>query len=159
MRKWKNMGFAAGLAAVLFLGAPFTARADEDGATGGKGNGGGKNIEQLKKELHLTDDQVAKIKSLRESRRPEMESLQKQMKTDVETLRSKIKAKASEGEISSAKEKVKADREAMQAARKSGMEQMKEILTPEQQAKLGLMMKEHKGKWGQQNEGRGNLAK
>lgn len=141
MKTWISLICIGSLAAVLTLGSVVSAKANDE--IGEKGQEQGVKIDKMKTKLGLTDDQVTKIKALKESRETETEPLHKQMKADMKTLAAKVKAKASEVDIKAALDAVRTDQENIETAKKKHMDQMEEILTPTQQAKFLLHMKEH----------------
>lgn len=68
----------------------------QDGPPGGKGGRGGAGIEQLKEHLSLTDAQVAKITSIMDAQKKELDALRDDTSTDKEgkmTKRRDIMAK------------------------------------------------------------------
>jgi Spy/CpxP family protein refolding chaperone len=95
-------------------------------------------LDGMKKKLDLTDGQVSKLKALFKSQQAEMKPIREKMKTNMDALRKKREAKASEADLKTALDKLAADRQSMQELRKKHQEQIRGILTPEQQAKMVL---------------------
>lgn len=104
--------------------------------------------EFFKKELGLTDEQLAKVKEIRKTSR---ESI-KENKTKFRELKKDFKTAmtnpASTNEELTAKfEAFQKARDEFQRNRFATMLKMREIMTPEQLAKFHEMKKKHKGKW------------
>ena len=103
--------------AFLALSASQTpARADENAAKGDRGDRTQRRVEMMKERLNLTDDQARQLQ---------------QVFQDAHQQR-----QADQG---------KADKETMRARHEKMNEQIKSILTPEQQEKWEQMRKEHRG--------------
>jgi Spy/CpxP family protein refolding chaperone len=148
-----------GLSLALVFGAIVTAHAF--GKDDGKGAYGMKTgmtkfdpakfeqarLDKMKKDLGLSDDQVEKLKALFKSHREELKPLQEKMKTDVDTLRTKKEAKATDSELKPVLDLLSADRKNMQDLRQKQQEQIRGILTPDQQAKM-VLNRPFKGKGG-----------
>jgi protein CpxP len=90
------------------------ATAQDAAKKGRRGFGGGQGVEQMKKDLNLTDAQVTKVKAVMEERHKKMQELRGE--TDRE-----------------------ARREKMRGIMEESNKKMKEILTPEQYKKLEEM--------------------
>jgi Spy/CpxP family protein refolding chaperone len=111
----------------------------DDGMDGGmmRGRWGG----GFKEKLGLTDDQATKLKDFFKKQRENNAPLRDQMRIDMDTLRQKVDMKASDSDIKRLLDKLVADRKDMQAARQKSEDQLREMLTPTQQAKLLFMMR------------------
>ena len=109
-------------------------------------------LEKWQKKLELTDEQSAKLKTLKEEHKAALEPLRNEGKEHVKALRKLLEdPKASDKDISAALEKLQKNHEAVHAERKRFMEKAKGVLTPRQQAKAALMlMKKGRmhGRWG-----------
>lgn len=142
----------AGLLAASLIGAAWTAYADDDQAPAGGdppamgqgmdgGMGGGWMMDRAKKNLGLTDDQASKMKDLFKSQMEANKPLRDQMKIDMDTLQQKVDLKASDADIKKLLDKLDGEQKEMQASRDKMKDQMREILTPTQQAKMVLGMR------------------
>lgn len=99
--------------------------------------------------LDLTDSQKAEVKRIMESRQSTFESLRERARADWEALdRAADAPSANAAEVGAAYLKLRADRQAMHAERKATMEQIRSILTTEQQQKLDAMKQERKERFG-----------
>jgi Spy/CpxP family protein refolding chaperone len=135
------------LAVSLLAGFALAVRAEDDKPM----MGGPGRIERMKEKLGLSDDQVTKIKDLFKKKGQENKPLRDQVKIDMDTLQQKVDSKASDGEIKKVLDALSADRQKLESARREIEDQLKTILTPTQQAKFVLSMKERgremMGKW------------
>jgi Spy/CpxP family protein refolding chaperone len=106
---------------------------------------GGFGIMRGLSRLDLTELQKTEVKRIMESRRTTFESLRERVRADREALQS-----ASEGQspdtsvVGAAFLKLRADRQALRAERKATMEQIRSLLTSEQQQRLDGMIQERK---------------
>ncbi len=118
-----------------------------DNAPQGGDEGGhhGMGLEKMKEKLGLTDDQATQMKALFKSRMDSGKTLRDQMKVDLDILKQKVDAKASNGDLKSALDTLSADKKAMDKNRQRMEDQVRQILTPMQQAKLVLSMQERGG--------------
>ena len=136
--------------AIQFVRADDSAPADNDSsAKMDKGHGWdkGDHVGMWKEKLGLSDSQADKLKDLFNKQREETKILSDQMKVNMDTLKLKVDSKASDGEIKALLDSLSAGKKKLQAKRDGFIDQVKTILTPTQQAKLLLEMKEH-GMWG-----------
>ena len=116
----KTLALAALVAGSLLAGTALQAQdAPKEKPPGGPGMRGRPNMEQIAKDLNLTDDQKTKLKAAMEDQQAKMKALREDTSLSQEDRRAKMK------EI----------RDAMQA-------KIKEILTPEQLAKWQEQMKQ-----------------
>jgi Spy/CpxP family protein refolding chaperone len=92
-----------------------------------RGQGPGANQEymewKLRKDLGLNDDQIVKIKELRDKHQAQAEADRKELREEMEAKREAIRKEMQER------------RQAMQAKAEKRQEEMKSILTPEQYEK------------------------
>lgn len=105
--------------------------------------------EFLKKELGLSDEQLAKFKEIRKSSKDGM----KENKAQFKQLKSEFKEamknpNSSQEELTAKFEAFQKARDDFQRKRFATMLKMREILNPDQLAKFHEMKKKHKGKWG-----------
>ena len=112
MKLNKTLALTALVAGSLFAGSTLQAQDSTNTPPNGPGMHGRPNVDQIAKELSLTDDQKAKVKAVLEDTQKQMRSLREDTSLSQDDKRTKGK------EI----------REAMQA-------KMKEILTADQYAK------------------------
>ena len=111
----------------------------------------GGHLEKMKEKLGLSDSQASKLKDFFKKQMEDMKPLRDQVKIDMDTLQQKVDTKASDGDVKKVLDALSADRKGMEAGRKKMEDQLKEILSPTQQAKFVLGMKERgremMGKW------------
>ncbi len=100
---------------------------------------GGVNPDQLKGILDLSDDQVAKLKTILKEQASSAQSLRAQMNKDMGNLSSKVQAGASDADLKAALEAVAEDRKAIQADEQKVEDSLNLDLTPMQHAKLLLL--------------------
>jgi protein CpxP len=99
--------------------------------------------------LDLTESQKADVKRIKESRKATIESLRERMRADWDALDAAAEAQSpNPSAVGAAYLKVRANREAMRAEHKATMDQVRSILTPEQQQKLDTMKQERKQRFG-----------
>jgi Spy/CpxP family protein refolding chaperone len=118
---------------------------DEGGHDGWGGGHSGMGMEKMKHKLGLTDDQVTQMKALFKSQMDSGKTLRDQMKVDMDILRQKVDAKASNSDLKSALDTLSADKKALDKSRQKMEDQVRQILTPMQQAKWVLSMQERGG--------------
>lgn len=115
-------------------------------------------LDMLKEKLGLSDDQVAKLKEVFKNQRESTKPIREKMRADMQELQNKRKAKASDADLKTTLDALAADRQDMQVARQKLQDQIREILTPEQQAKFVLDKKENVKqsfqKWNSQKDGK-----
>ena len=161
----KKLLWLGSLLALFLMGTVSWARADEaaagddaapmahadHGMDGGMGMGG-KMMDRMKEKLGLSDSQVSQLKDMFKKTREENQSLRDQAKIDMDTLQQKVDSKASDSDLKNLLDKLQKDKDGLTAARKKVVDQMRDILTPTQQAKMVLSMKQRgrrmAGKWG-----------
>ena len=139
-------------AALIFLVIPLFADNGRPGPgprPGGDNSGWfeGNRIVRIQEKLGLTDDQVKKIKAIGESTRKALEPLQKQQADDVKAIREKLNAGGTDADLKPLLEKLEADHKSIADARKAELDQIREILTPIQQAKAVVALSEKMGHW------------
>ena len=104
--------------------------------------------EFLKKELGLTDEQLAKVKEIRKSSRSEMKDNKAQFKALKKEFKEAMKnPNSSTDELTAKFEAFQKARDDFQRKRFATMLKMREILNPDQLAKFHEMKQKHKGKW------------
>ena len=143
----------APVVAVLFaLGATLASAQDAPHRHGKMGGFGMRGLSRL----DLTESQKADVKRIMESRKATFDSLHERMRADHEALNAAAEAQSpNTSAVGAAYLKLRADREAMHAERKATMEQIRSVLTPEQQQKLDTMKQERKERFGSRGERRG----
>jgi Spy/CpxP family protein refolding chaperone len=120
-----------------------TAAANGRQAWGPGGEGMGPRLAKMKDALGLTDEQVAKIQAIADSQKDAINALRQQTLTDMNDFRAKSKAGAKDEELKPLVDKIKTDRESMQEIRKKLTDQFQAVLTPEQEAKLEVIVEQH----------------
>lgn len=117
-------------------------------------HGGGKFM----KELNLTPEQKAKLDAQRENKKESIKALREQMKTKMQALHEEItKPSTKRADVNGLVSEVNALKGQMFSGMIDGVFAMKEILTPEQFAKMQAKHKErmdkrHEG-WGKKDAG------
>ena len=111
----------------------------DDGMMGGGMMGD--RLDRLKEKLGLTDDQAVKLKGLFKKQMEDTRSLRDQMRIDMDTLRQKVDMKTSDSEIKKLLDALSADRDKIEEGRRKMEKNLREILTPTQQAKFLMGMR------------------
>ncbi|KHD87200.1 MAG: periplasmic protein cpxP [Bdellovibrio sp. ArHS] len=93
------------------------------------------NPEKMK-ELGLTDEQSAKLKSLRESKKAEFEKLREEMKEARHKFKQMIRSNASREEVQKAFQLMFAKKEQLAQGRLQSILDARDLLTEEQKVKL-----------------------
>ncbi|OUC11835.1 MAG: hypothetical protein B0A82_25325 [Alkalinema sp. CACIAM 70d] len=155
-RKW--VALAAGMAVLAspFIASGVFARPAWNSDSGMQiaqlGEGKGDRIEKLKQELNLSQQQVDQIKQIHQSTRSKIEALL------TPEQKAQIKAAAGNGQgrrggMKAAANLTDAQKAQIKEIMKASREQMKQVLTPEQQAKLQQKMQERRGQKGRKTQG------
>ena len=107
---------------------------------------GAKAAERMKEKLGLTDEQSGKLKDAMKAHRDAMKPLGQQMKDAVKKLADQIKSKASDAEITTSLEALKATRKAMADENEKLQDALAGFLTPTQRGKMavGMAMRMHR---------------
>src|SRR5688500_2882789 len=155
--------FAKGIALVGFVTVAMTASAVAGhgkgagkGMGGGRGKGDGKGgamIEKIVKRLDLTDDQKARIKTIRE----QFKTTNAPLIAEVKDLHEQAQAARKAGDKERAQQiraQAQPKMEQLKTAREQMMQQVLAVLTPEQRAELEKMRDERKEKRGDRKEKR-----
>lgn len=142
MKRFAIRQLAAAVAVLFTLGATLASAQDAHGRHGKMGRFG---IMRGLSRLDLTDSQKAEVKRIMESKKSTFEALRERMRNDWEALDATAEAQSpNTSAVGAAYLKVRADREAMRAERKATMEQVRSVLTSEQQQRLDNMVQERK---------------
>jgi len=152
MKRIVSIAFACALAMPALTGALYAQ--DQGGGAppsappqaGGPGQPGGfrhkgNPAEHLKKDLGLTDAQAKQLADAIKAKWDAMKIPGKALRADMKTLRGQVEKTASDQDIQATLNKLKADREAMEAAMKDAeakFEADTSFLTPTQRAKMLL---------------------
>ena len=133
------------------------ANSDAEKTEGGKGYKHGEGKEMFK-DLNLTPEQKEKLKAQREAKQAEHKALREQMKTKMQALHDAIsKPGTKRADVEGLVQEVNAIKGQMFSQMTDGVFAMKEVLTPEQfakmQAKQKESWKEKRGGWGKHQEG------
>jgi periplasmic protein CpxP/Spy len=142
---------------LMAAGPAVYAMSEGDDTAGGKGykNGEGK---EFMKELNLTPEQKEKLKAQREAKKESHKAMREQMKTKMQALHEAIaKPGTTRADVTGLVDEVNALKGQMFSQKIDGLFAMKEILTPEQFAKMQAkhkerMDKKHEG-WGKKDQG------
>lgn len=114
---------------------------------------------QMMKDLNLSEDQKAKLKANKEKNKGKMESLRNQMKTEREKFMELMSnANSTKPELLAQQNKVSSIQNKIEEIRIDDMITLREILTPEQNAKFQKKMSEMHAKMKEkmQNRNKGN---
>ncbi len=130
------------------------AGSEGEGQTSGKSWGHGKGQSpDFFKELNLTAEQKEKLKAQREGKKDERKALREQMKTKMQALHEAISKPATKrADVNGLVGEVNAIKGQMFAQKIDGIFAMKEVLTPEQFAK---MQAQHKARMDKMQDGKG----
>jgi Spy/CpxP family protein refolding chaperone len=152
MKRFAIRQLAPVTAVVFALGATLASAQDAPHRHGKMGGFGMRGLSRL----DLTESQKADVKRIMESRKATFDSLHERMRSDWEALDAAAEAQSpNTSAVGAAYLKVRSDREAFRAERKATMEQIRSVLTPEQQQKLDTMKQERKERFGSRGERRG----
>jgi Spy/CpxP family protein refolding chaperone len=132
-----------GMSTALVLGAlivsPFAAlRADEPSAPGMQTKEHKGRNEKLHKKLGLSEEQSAKLKSIRESQKSTLTPLRDKERDLVKKLKSQVEAKAADSDIQATLDEIKTTRKSMGEQMEQFQSQKEQVLTPTQRAKMLL---------------------
>lgn len=94
--------------------------------------------------LDLSSSQKDKLKDARRENKEKMQNIWEDKKKHLDRLKELVDSKASDSELESVLKQLKDDHEAMESQEDKFHEQMEDILTPMQKAKMVLRMKSHK---------------
>lgn len=157
MRSYDRM-ILTGLIAALMLGA-LPLKAEENASSAGgkqkpamcgmdcekKAGGHGDFLEE---KLGLTDEQSKKFDTIKEAEEAEVGPLHEKMQTLSKKLEWQLSAKASDSDIKTTLDELKSTHSSAESSEKKFHQQMDDLLTPTQQAKLWVFkskMMEHRG--------------
>ena len=120
-------------------------------------------LDNMKKDLGLSDAQVAKLKDLFKSNHSKSQAMRDQFTKDAKDLQAKVDAKASDADLNKAMDTLASDRDKMEASRTEMRKAMRAILTPSQAAKLAVgrnakIMEKMKGSGGAKRHRKGKTA-
>jgi periplasmic protein CpxP/Spy len=115
--------------------------------------------EQWGKELNLTTEQQAQIKTIRDQERTASEGLRQQMKTAREQLGTLMAGNADDGQLRQQRQQVQQLAQQLGDRRFDTMLKIRSVLTPEQRTKAAELMKQNRGKGrhGDRNQARGMM--
>ncbi len=140
------------VALALTLAAPLVAGTAIANSHGGGGDGWhGKHMQKVYKELNLTEEQQAEIKTIRQKQREQMQQFRTEGNRDAQRAQMQALMKAETFDEDAARAMLNARHEASMEKKIAMMKSQHEIyqvLTPEQQAKFAEMMENAHGKRG-----------
>ncbi|OGX13937.1 MAG: hypothetical protein A2351_07080 [Omnitrophica bacterium RIFOXYB12_FULL_50_7] len=145
------------VAGLMAAGPVAYAEYEGDNPEGGKGYKHGEGKEFMK-ELNLTPEQKEKLKVQREAKKENNKAVREQLKVKMQALHETIaKPDTTRADVNGLVSEVNALKGQMFSKKIDGVFAMKEILTPEQFAKMqeqrkGWMEKKHRG-WGKKDQG------
>jgi periplasmic protein CpxP/Spy len=102
--------------------------------------------EQWGKELNLTTQQQAQIKTIRDQEKTASESLRQQMRTAREQLGTLMAGNASDAQLRQQHDQVRQLAQQLGDRRFDTMLKIRSVLTPEQRTKAAELMKQHHGR-------------
>ncbi len=102
--------------------------------------------ERWGKELNLTTEQQAQIKTIRDQEKTASESLRQQMRTAREQLGTLMAGNASDAQLRQQHDQVRQLGQQLGDRRFDTMLKIRNVLTPEQRTKAAELMKQHKGR-------------
>ena len=145
------------VAGLMAVGPAAYAASKGDNPEGGKGYKHGKGNEFFK-ELNLTPEQKEKLKAQRETKKAEHKAVREQMKTKMQALHEEIsKPGTTRADVNGLVNEVNTLKGQMFSQMIDGVFAMKEVLTPEQfakmQAKHQERMNQRHEKWGKKGQG------
>jgi Spy/CpxP family protein refolding chaperone len=147
MKRIISMATAAGLLAGALL-LPMTLRADEKPAAGAeKGGKAGKDgfAEHMREKFGISEDQEAKLKTARRTKRDASEAAITDLKASARKLQDQLEDKAAEKDLTATLDKISASHKALRAAEDAFEASLSSILTPTQRAKMAVAMAAHMG--------------
>ena len=150
MKKVTVRQLAAATALLFTLGVAMASAQDGRHGHGKMGKMGdhGFGMRGLSK-LDLTESQKADVKRIMESRQATFEALHERSRANWKALHELAEGSSPDNAaVGAAYLKLQADREALRAERKSTMEEIRTILTPEQKEKFDTMKQERKERFG-----------
>ena len=110
-----------------------------------KGNRG-EGIKRLLKQLDLTSEQSSQIKAIKDQAKAKGQGLREQMRAEQEKLKSLFKSDASTEILAQQHQKPQNLRQQMGDNRFATILQIREILTPEQRAKMSELISQKSGR-------------
>jgi len=135
-----------GILGLFLLASPSLARAENqvpDGP-GLRGHAPGR-IQEIYKQLDLTDEQKKQLEANKQQHRTVMESVRRELKSDKEALRAELmKPQLDMSRINSIHHQIKDLQNQMEDNKLNSILAVRSILTPEQFSKFGELMHRHK---------------
>jgi periplasmic protein CpxP/Spy len=107
------------------------------------------------KELNLTAEQQAQIKTIREQEKTASQSLRQQMQTARKQLGTLMAGNASDAQLRQQHDQVRQLDQQLGDRRFDTMLKIRSVLTPEQRTKAAELMKQHHGRRGGREQARG----
>lgn len=157
MKRFAIRQLAPAMALLFALGATLASAQDAPHRHGKKGGFG---LMRGLSRLDLTESQKAEVQRIMESKKATFESLRERNRADREALQAAAEAPSpNSSEVGAAYLKLRAGREAMRAEHKATMEQIRSILTPEQQEKFDAMKQHRKERFGERRGMRGYFGR
>lgn len=144
MKRLISMTTAAGLLAGALI-LPAVLRAEEKKGEKPEAREHGDRAAKMREKLGVSEEQEAKLKTLRRSHREAEEDGRAEMKKIIRKLENQLEDKASEKDLSATLDALKAQHKKLAAEREQFMEAMAQVLTPIQRAKMAVAMSRHMG--------------
>ncbi len=130
------------ISAFLLAAMPVLARAQGDGSSPAWHSG--QRIEQVYKQLNLTDTQKKQLEANKLQHRSKMQSLHQEVKADKEALKDELmKPGLDMAKINGLHRKIKAVMSQMEDIKLNSILEVRTILTPQQFSKFINLMHEH----------------
>lgn len=134
------------LGMVLITGSPAFADKGRDHTKSGE-KFKGRMLERMSKDLNLSPEQIAKIKSIDEANAESEKQAREKVKVAMDALDKSMESGASETELLSQFESVQKARQDAGKIHFQKMLKTREVLNPEQRKKFREKMEKHKGKF------------
>lgn len=109
---------------------------------GGKRGGRGHGFKKILDQLDLSSEQSSQIKAIHDRNKQENETLHEEVKAQKKAMGELFASDASESELQQKHQEIQSLKQELKAARFEGMLEIREILTPEQKAKMNELMQE-----------------
>jgi Spy/CpxP family protein refolding chaperone len=152
----RQLGSIAVITVLLAGSSLVPALAHDMGRSEGSKAGWRDNGGHFKEALGLTDEQIAKLQAINESRDKALKPLRRKQRDLTIKLKDRLEDKSSDADIKPLLTELRANREAIKAQSKQFRDEKNTVLTPTQQARMMLMKMHRHGGWSnQKHEGFG----
>ncbi len=121
----------------------------------GGSRGGGQRQGRMMDQLNLTQEQKQRMQEIRKDTQAKMKPLREEMRQANQERKSLLANNASNEQLEANFNKIQDIKNRIARVQFESRTKMRDVLTPEQRAKMDKMMQERKGNWGQRGQ-RGN---